>query len=317
MNATALVDLEPPPSDFQREFLEGLERSPKTVSPKFLYDARGSELFEQICELEAYYPTRTELSIMDEYAGEMAGAVGAGARVVEFGSGSGKKTRLLLEHLDATAAYLPIDISRSALRDCASRIRERFPDIPVIPVCGDYTSPLDLPDRHEATRTVAYFPGSTIGNFEPAHALAFLQRIRKMCAPDGGLLIGVDLDKPRDILERAYDDPEGVTAAFNLNLLRRANRELGADFDPEAFEHRAIFNEEASRIEMHLVSRRDQRVEIGDVAVGFEADEPIVTEHSYKYTPARFARYAEQAGFEVTKMWTDSKEMFSEWFLSA
>jgi dimethylhistidine N-methyltransferase len=312
-----LIDYAPEPADYRAALLEGLSGDDKSIPCKFLYDARGSELFEEICELDAYYPTRTELAIMQQYLRRMARWVGPRSRVVEFGSGSGLKTRLLLESLDSPVSYLPIDISRSALRGCAASIADDLPDLDIVPICADYTEPIALPEpAAEVRRTVAYFPGSTIGNFEPGEAVAFLSRIAEMVGPDGGLVIGADQVKSRDILERAYDDPEGVTAAFNLNLLRRANREAGADFELEAFAHQAVYNADRRRIETYLVSRRDQTVAVGDERIEFREGERIWTEHSYKYTPDSFRRMAEQAGFAVDQMWTDEREWFGVWALA-
>lgn len=312
------VDLMPETADFRRELLEGLARDQKQIHYKFLYDERGSELFEQICRLDAYYLTRTELAIMEASADEMAEAVGARARIVEFGSGSGVKTRLLLDALEAPGSYLPVDISASALRGCADRMREAFPDLEVIPVRADYTAPLDLPEAAGgAERTAAYFPGSTVGNFRPREVAAFLRRVAEMVGPGGGLLIGVDLDKEAETLESAYDDDEGVTATFTANLLRRANREADADFDLDAFEHEALYNEEEGRVEIAQVSLRSQIVEVGDEAFAFEPGERLAIEYSYKYTPERFRGLVDETPFRPERVWTDDRDRFSVWYLEA
>ena len=314
---TDIVDLGPEPEDFRTALLEGLSGGQKSIPCKFLYDERGSELFERICELDEYYPTRTELGIMDAHIAEMAEAIGPWARLVEFGAGSGVKTKLLLSALESPAVYSPIEISKSALRGCAETMRTAFPDLEIIPVCADYTEPMVLPDPEgDVEKTVAYFPGSTIGNFEPDAAVDFLGRIADLCGDGGGLLIGVDRFKSAEIIEPAYNDSEGVTRQFTSNLLRRANREAGADFDLDQFEHRAVFNEEAGRVEIYQVSQRDQTVHVGERRFDFEAGEGILTEHSYKYTPARFRGIAVAAGFEVAEVWTDADDWFSVWYLS-
>ncbi|MFB6374014.1 MAG: L-histidine N(alpha)-methyltransferase, partial [Bradymonadaceae bacterium] len=254
-----IIDLAPETEEFRDALLRGLSQEPKFVPCKFLYDERGSELFEQICELDEYYPTRTELAIMREHVDEMADRIGPEALIVELGAGSGKKTHLLLEALESPSAYLPIEISKAALRYCAETIGEAFPDLAIHPICADYTEPIDVPALSDPDeRTVAYFPGSTIGNFEPGDAAGFLSRIANMCGKGGGLLMGVDLYKSRGIIEPAYNDSEGVTAAFSKNLLRRANCEADADFDLDTFEHRALFDEDEGRIEISQVSQIPQ-----------------------------------------------------------
>ncbi len=300
---------------FRRDVLDGLQEQPKTLPCKYFYDARGSDLFEQITRLDAYYPTRTETAILEAYGDEMADLIGPDARIVEYGSGSSEKTLLLLEKLDAPAAYVPIDISDAALSAAADRTRQRFPDLVVAPVVADYTAPFVLPGT-PGRRTVVFFPGSTIGNFEPENAAAFLAGMARVAGAHGGLLIGVDLKKDRATLERAYDDDEGVTAAFNLNLLARINRELGGGFDLTGFAHEARWNEEEGRVEMHLVSLREQTVEVGGASVFFGEGETIHTENSYKYTPDGFAHLAAQAGFDRTHLWTDADERFSVQYLT-
>ncbi len=294
------------------EVLAGLSAQPKTLSPKFFYDERGSTLFDAITRLPEYYLTEAELAIMRRHVDEIASLVGPQASLIEFGSGTSTKTRILLENLDQLAAYVPVDISGEHLLAAAAKVAADFPHIEVLPVVADFTRPFELPTpRVMPLRNIVYFPGSTIGNFTPAAALGLLRVMHHEAAEDGALLIGVDLKKDKAILERAYNDAEGVTAEFNLNMLRRLNREFGADFDLEAFEHRAIYNEELGRIEMRLVSRRQQAVSIDGQTFDFAPGETIRTEYSHKYTPAEFGSMAASAGFEITKVWTDDRNLFS------
>ena len=306
-----LCDLSPERERFLSDVLEGLTRSAKTLPCKYFYDARGSALFDRICTLPEYYPTRTELAILRRHAGAMAAAIGPRCLLVEYGSGSSTKTRLLLDRLADPAAYVPVDISREHLLQSAAALAAHYPRLRVIPVCADFTRPFALPDVPDAARAVGYFPGSTIGNFAPADARKFLADVAEQCRPGGALLIGVDLTKPRSVLEPAYDDARGVTAEFNRNLLRRANRELGADFDLAAFDHRAFWNASLGRVEMHLVSRRDQVVRIAGQAIPFAKGESIHTENSHKYELAGFAALSAAAGFTVERVWTDDAELFS------
>jgi len=314
----ALLDDAPSNEEFRRDVLAGLRREPKTAPCKYLYDQRGSELFDRICEQPEYFNTRTETAIMERNVEDIDAALGARCAIIEYGSGSSIKTRILLDHLESPTAYVPIDISQEHLLASAEVIRERYPDLPVIPVCADYTRPFDLPDLPDATeRRVVYFPGSTIGNFDPTYAVQFLRGMRDVAGPDGLLLVGAALKTDPDRLIPAYDDSAGVTAAFNLNLLQHINRELGADFDLQQFEHRAVWNEHASRIEMHLVSRRDQDVRIGEETVHFEPGESIHTENSYKYDLERFRALAAEAGLVDLRVWTDPEGLFSVHLLSA
>jgi dimethylhistidine N-methyltransferase len=302
-------------TDDLAEIIEGLSRTQKTLSPKYFYDDRGSALFEAICELPEYYPTRTELGIMRAHAGDIAERVGPRASVIELGSGSSVKTRILLKHLDQPAAYVPVDISRDHLVAAAAELARDFPAIEVLPVAADFTHPFPLPSpRIPPLRNLVYFPGSTIGNFSAPAALELLCVMHQEAGDNGALLIGVDLKKDPAVLHRAYNDSAGVTAEFNLNMLRRINREFGADFDLDAFRHRAVWDEEYGRIEMRLVSDRAQTVRIGGREIGFEPDEFIVTEHSHKYSPRQFGAMAEQAGFRVVDAWTDPKRWFSVQF---
>lgn len=294
------------------EILEGLRREPKSLSPKFFYDDRGSKLFDRITKLPEYYLTAAELSIMERHAGEMAALAGPQASLIEFGSGSSTKTRILLEHLDELAAYVPVDISREHLVAAAASLAADFPHIEVLPVAADFTHPFELPTpKVMPLRNIVYFPGSTIGNFTPEAALDLLRVMHHEAAEDGALLIGVDLKKDVGVLERAYNDSAGVTAEFNLNMLRRLNREFGADFDLDRFEHRAVYNEASGRIEMHLVSSGKQTVSIGGETFRLDEGEAIRTEYSHKYTLEEFGAMAARAGFAVSKVWTDTERLFS------
>jgi dimethylhistidine N-methyltransferase len=307
-----LLDLEPANSDFGEQVIAGLSTSPRTLPSKFFYDARGSELFQQICALPEYYITRTEREILRVHGAEIARSIGANAELVGFGTGAGLKTRILLQKLDAPVAYVPVDISKQRLIDSAIALREIMPELEILPVCADYLQPLRLPTPSRRPDHVAvYFPGSTIGNLEPELARNFLHRIRALCGRGGGLIIGVDLQKPRAILEAAYNDSAGVTAEFNCNLLVRANRELGADFNLDCWHHRAVYNAEQGRIEMHLVSESDQTVRIGDRRFEFRDRETIISEYSYKHTRDGFAALAAPAGLRLAKTWTDPQQLFA------
>ncbi len=318
MAATIAVTNTDASDSFAIDVLDGLSRPQKQLPCKYLYDARGSELFEQICELDEYYPTRTELTIMEEHVGRMARCIGPRVRLVEMGAGSGRKTEVLLAALEQPAAYLPVDISASALEQCASRLRAAFEELEVLPVCDDYTARIDLP-RPETSfeATAAYFPGSTLGNFSRERARAFLGRLASLVGDGGGVLIGIDLVKDSDVLEFAYNDASGVTAAFNLNLLERINRELGAEIDVDNFRHHAVWNEARGRIEMHLVSQCDQTLAVGGELFHMSRDEFIVTEHSHKFTPDEFEELAAAAGLQPKQMWTDERGWFSVWYLEA
>jgi L-histidine Nalpha-methyltransferase len=300
---------------FRRDVLHGLRRPHKELPCKYFYDARGSRLFDAICRLEEYYPTRCEREVLRRHGEELADAIGPGVVVIEYGSGSSLKTRLLLERLRRPAAYVPVDISREHLMHAAERLRARFPGLPVRPVVADFTRPFRLPDL-PAGRRVVFFSGSTIGNFPPAEAVDLLAGIRRLCGPDGGLLIGVDLKKDVAVLERAYNDTRGVTAAFNLNLLERINRELGGNFDPARFRHVAFYDPSHGRIEMHLVSRDEQVVRVGGVAFPFRQGESIRTENSYKYSPDDFATLAGRVGLAVRAVWTDEGGLYSVQYLT-
>ena len=314
----SLLDLEPAAQDDEQEILAGLEKSPREISPKYFYDEAGSKLFDEICELPEYYPTRTELGIMRQNITEISQLIGPHASIIEFGSGSSLKTRLLLEDLEEPAAYVPVDISREHLEATAAQLAREFDDIEVLPICADFMQPFDLPSpRRMPERNVIYFPGSTIGNFSTSQATALLRVMRAQAKDNGALLIGVDLEKSKDILEPAYDDAAGVTAAFNLNLLTRLNREYGGNFDKDQFTHRAIYDEQHRRIEMRLVSQKEQVVMLAGKRFEIGEGEYIVTEHSHKYSIERFATMAAKAGFEQCACWTDPDKLFGVLFLQA
>lgn len=303
--------------DFKTEVIENLSREQKSLPCKFFYDKQGSTLFDRICELDEYYPTRTEIALLDRHGEEFAELSGPSCHLIEFGSGSSVKVRLLLDRLDEPAAYTAIDISRDHLIDAASALAEEFPEIEVEAVWADYTQPLRLErENGNAGRRLGFFPGSTIGNFAPDEAHAFLERSAETIGPGGSMLIGVDLKKDEDTLVAAYNDREGVTAAFNENLLARINRELEGDFDLSAFSHDAVYNRQHGRIEMHLVSGRDQTARVGDRSFDFRAGETIHTENSYKYSIEQFQGLCCEARFEPVKAWTDPDGMFSLHFLN-
>jgi L-histidine Nalpha-methyltransferase len=301
---------------FEADVLAGLSRVPKRLPSKYFYDARGSELFERICEQPEYYLTRVELGIMQACAGEMAEALGPRLRLVEFGSGAGLKTRLLLEALAAPVAYLPVEISPSALSRSVARLADAFPAIDLQPVCADFTAPLALPPpRDKPSRTAVYFPGSTLGNFDGEESRALLRAMRALVGADGAVLIGLDLKKDRAELEAAYNDAAGVTAAFTLNLLQRINRELDADFDIDRFRHRAVYNTLAGRIETSIVSKVEQEVRVAGRQVRFLAGESMAVEISCKYSDADVQRLAAQAGFRVVRRWSDHADRFGVFLL--
>jgi dimethylhistidine N-methyltransferase len=308
-----VLDLEPVKADFLAEVVAGLSSAPRTLPCKFFYDERGADLFQRICELPEYYITRTETELLRRYAPEISESVGANAALIGFGTGAGIKTRMLLEHLENPIAYIPVDISKQRLIDSAIELSRAMPALEILPVCADYLQELQLPKPLRKPDHVAvFFPGSTIGNLEPHVAADFLRRVCRLCGKSGGLIIGIDLQKSRQILEAAYNDSAGVTAEFNLNLLARANRELGADFDLERWKHRAVYDESEGRIEMHLVSDGSQTVHVGGREFRFTAAEKIVTEFSYKHTLEGFARLATSAGFrEASRVWTDPAKMFA------
>jgi L-histidine Nalpha-methyltransferase len=307
----AFHDLAPGEESFRDAILAGLGRVPKRIPCKFFYDARGSALFEEICRLPEYYPTRTEIAILDENSADIAAHMGPQCRLIEFGSGASQKVRILLQALDRAAAYVPVDISRDHLRDAATGLAEDFPTVPVIAVCADYTRPFRLPSLPGTGKRVGFFPGSTIGNFEPDAAVHFLANYAGILGPGGEMLIGVDLKKETDILEGAYNDRAGVTAAFNLNLLERVNRELDGNIDIDRFEHVAFYNNAEGRVEIYIRSLVDQVARIAGTRFRFAQDELIHTEYSYKYSVEEFRNLAARAGFRPVDTWTDRAELFS------
>jgi dimethylhistidine N-methyltransferase len=298
------------------EVVAGLRSRPRSIAPRFFYDDAGARLFERICEQPEYYLTRAELEILQEHAPEIARLAGPGCALLEYGSGAGTKVRLLLDALDRPASYTPIDISRRQLSQVARGIQRDYPDIGVHPVCADYTRQFEVPDLPTRARRLAFFPGSTIGNFHPVEATSFLRRVRRVVGPDGALIMGVDRVKHPAVLHAAYNDAAGITAEFNRNALVHLNRVLDADFDPDAFRHVAFFNPGASRIEMHLESERQQWVRIAGENIAFAAGERIWTESSYKYDRNRLDALAAGAGFEIDRLFTDAADRFWVAFLS-
>jgi dimethylhistidine N-methyltransferase len=316
MNGVSLHDLSPAQTASLQEVVRGLRSPQKELPCKLLYDERGSELFEQITALDEYYPTRAEQRIMRAAADEIAERIGPECLLIEYGSGSSTKTRTLLDHLARPAGYVPIDISREQLRESANALADAYPGLPVLPVCADYTATLELPDAlPESRRRVAYYPGSTIGNFVPGDARRFLRKIANVCGEGGGLLLGVDLKKDPLMLHRAYNDALGITAAFNMNILERLNREFRADFALDQFRHYAFYNPVFDRVEMHLISLSEQVVHVGKVEIRFGRGESIWTEASYKYNPKDFAELAASAGWQVEQVWTDDRGLFSVQYL--
>ncbi len=313
-NLTVLRAYAPDNDGIRREILDGLWKPEKSLPSKLFYDERGSELFEQISELREYYLTRTETAIFIDRIDEIAGRIGPRALLIEFGSGNSQKTRILLDHLPDLAAYVAIDISQEKLAQSAAIIAAAYPGLNVLSLWADYTRDLELP-AIGGTRKAAFFPGSSIGNFHPREAEAFLKRVARLVGAGGGLLIGVDLKKDARTLNLAYNDPKGVTAAFNLNMLAHINREFGAGFRLDRFRHQATYNEEQGRIEMYLVSLEGQTVTFGETEITFRRDERVLTEVSYKYTVEEFERLAVGGGFHVRDVWTDGDQLFSVQYL--
>ena len=303
-------------TDFARDLLAALATRPHAISPKYFYDAEGSRLFDRICELPEYYPTRTEIAILQRHAAEIAALAGPGVDIVEFGAGSLRKVRLLLQAFEAPARYLPIDISGDYLRDAAAILRREFKTLAVQPVVADYTQALALPPEAGGGRRIGFFPGSTLGNFTPDEALAFLKRAAGVLR-GGALLLGADLVKDPRLLHAAYNDAQGVTAAFNLNLLARANRELGANFELARFAHYAFYNPPLQRIEMHLVSREAQSVALCGQHFALAHGESLHTENSCKFTVEGLRALAARAGFRPGPVWTDPDRLFSVHWLHA
>jgi dimethylhistidine N-methyltransferase len=295
-----------------KEIMVGLRKPEKMISPKYFYDERGSQLFDDITHLPEYYPTEIEFGIMHDNVDELADLVGPQASLIEYGSGSSRKTRVLLEHLHELAVYVPVDISEDHLLASAEKIRVEFPSLEVLPVVADFTKPFALPNpKVMPLRNIVYFPGSTIGNFTNEAAQELLGVMYQEAGEDGAMLIGVDLQKDPAIIERAYNDRAGLTAEFNLNMLTHLNREFGFDFDVDAFSHSATYVQEEGRMVIELISNRDQVVSNGDELVEVSDGEAILTEYSHKYTLDGFAAMANEAGFEVRKVWTDAEQLFS------
>ena len=306
-----LADLRPTPDDILGDVLTGLAQGPKRLPSKYFYDRRGSALFERITRQPEYYLTRTESALLAASARQIAAAVGPHAHVVEYGSGSGRKTRLLLEALEDPVAYTPIEISHGALAATVRKVGRRFGALELLPVCADFTQPIALPrPAREADHALIFFPGSTLGNFDDNESVSLLRAMGRTMGSRGGALIGIDLQKARSIVEPAYNDARGVTACFTLNLLVRLNRELGSNFDPDGFSHRAIYDETAGRIETFLVSRRDQEVEVAGRGFRFAAGEAMQVEYSRKYTDAGFGALAVEAGLRVAHRWNDPDNWF-------
>jgi dimethylhistidine N-methyltransferase len=317
MNGVSQHDLSAGEKASIDEVLRGLRSPQKELPCKLFYDRVGSELFEQITLLDEYYPTRAELRILRSSAVDIAACVGPECLLIEYGSGSSTKTRHLLDYLERPSAYVPIDISRALLEQSAADLAGTYTWLPVLPMCADYTAAIDLPvELPPHARRVAYYPGSTIGNFVPEDARRFMKRIAETCGRNGGLLIGVDLKKDPLMLHRAYNDALGITAAFNMNILRRLNRELGANFVLDQFRHYAFYNPVFARVEMHLVSLSEQIVRLRNVDIHFDRGESIWTEASYKYTPTEFAALAAAAGWRAERFWTDDRGLFSVQYLT-
>ncbi|MDA0683921.1 MAG: L-histidine N(alpha)-methyltransferase [Bacteroidetes bacterium] len=338
MTAEPFLDLHPATETMLDDVLNGFETTPRALPSKYFYDAAGSLLFDQICELDEYYPTKTERWILETYVDEISAALGDNIVLIEYGSGSSIKTRLLLEHLNGLAAYVPIDISKKHLMMAARNLEGEFPTLPIFPVCADYLQDIDLnltgvlskgdghgassvPTDDGATRSkepshLIFFPGSTIGNFNPEQARDFLKRVHHLAGNNGHLLIGVDLVKDPKVLHDAYNDTQGVTAEFNRNILHHVNHQLGADINVDLFEHRAFWDESAERIEMQLVATDHQKVDINGSVFAFNAGDVIQTEYSHKYRIEGFRALAEDAGFTVDRVWTDPQNLFSVQLLS-
>ncbi len=306
-------DVAPPDAlavSLRRTALAGLRANVKTLPPALFYDAEGARLFEAICEQPEYYPTRTELGILDAHAQDLAKHAGAVVALIEYGSGAGVKVRYLLDALESAAAYVPVDVSHEQLADVARERAAQYPALHIAPVCADYTTPFVLPALPREARRVAFFPGSTIGNFHPTEASAFLHRVRHTVGSRGGMILGVDRRKDPQVLHDAYNDRAGITAQFNLNILARLNREFEGTFDLSRFRHVAYFNDAASRIEMHLESLDAQQVQVAGETISFAAGETIHTESSYKYDESRLTALADAGGFSVDALYTDPNNWF-------
>lgn len=303
-------DLKPARQDVRAEILAGLGARHKHIAPKYFYDERGSALFEAITELPEYYLTRTEMTVFERYRDEIGAVIGGDTCLVEYGSGSSQKIRKLLSSAQPRA-YMPVDISEDHLQHNARALHRDYPGLSVYPVCADFTEPFELPDVGDSWKRVGFFPGSSIGNFDPTDAVRFLANIARNLGPGSQLIIGIDLKKAKAILEAAYDDAQGVTAEFNLNVLNHLNDALGADFATTEFAHVALYNETLGCVQMFLRSRKAQRVKVGEVVVEFAQGETIHTENSYKYHIDEFRALAEDAGFTVSSTWTDVADWFA------
>jgi L-histidine Nalpha-methyltransferase len=314
-NNVIFEDQRPAPGDSRADLLAGLQRQQKQINPKYFYDARGSELFEQITQLQEYYPTRTEMAILTRYATEIAQCCGSDCVLIEPGSGSSEKVRLLLDSLQPTA-YVPLDISAEFLGESAQKLADDFPWLSIHAICADFSGQWQTRTRLPAGRRVIFYPGSTIGNLEPKEAEVFLSGLHPLIGADGGVLIGVDLHKSEQLLNAAYNDSEGVTAEFNLNILNSMNQLVDADFRRQDFSHRAFYNRELRRIEMHLVSKESQTVKVNGSAIEFYKGETLHTENSYKYSLEDFAALSDAAGFTLKKSWLDEEELFSVHYLT-
>jgi dimethylhistidine N-methyltransferase len=312
-----LYDLHPSQGDLRSQVLQGLQHTEKFLPAKLLYDKRGAELFDAICELEEYYLTRTEMQILQTYAAEIADFIRGGA-LVEFGSGSSQKIKILLDALSPLPTYVALDISKQHLVESCEKLVDEYPSLETIAICADYNQPFQFPNHPSLhnKHKITFFPGSTVGNLEPTEVIQFLKQTAQLIGAEGGLLIGVDLKKDKAILEPAYDDAQGVSAAFALNVLSHLNRVLQADFQLEQFHYQALYNKAAGRIEMYLVSLIDQQVQIGDSKITFAAGERLRTEHSYKYTVDEFHQLAITAGFYPKQVWLDPKQLFSIHYLA-
>ncbi len=299
------------------DVIAGLRRSQKMIPAKYLYDEQGSILFDQICDLEEYYPTLTEMGILRDNIDEIKDIVGPNCLLIEYGSGSGDKTRILLEHLITPAGYVPIEISKEALLASAKRLTAAYPHVCVLPVCADFMQPIKIPTSIKAAgQRLIFFPGSTIGNMAPEESTAFLMRCATVCGPGGGMLIGVDLKKDTAKLEAAYDDTEGVSAAFAMNVLDRFNRELDANFDSSKFCYHSVYNHEDGRIEMGIKSLADQVVGFGNSEIAFAQDEVMFTEFSHKFSLGQWQEKANRAGFDIVHVWTDPRQLFSVQYMT-
>ena len=313
-SAVKFHNLYPQGNDFHADVIKGLSERPRQIPPKYFYDKRGSELFDLICQQPEYYPTRTETSLLQYYAGEIAQHIGPDCIMVELGSGASEKARLLFDSLKPTG-YMGVDISEEFLLEATSQLARDYPWLEVHAICADFSTTLKIPDHYEQ-RHVAFYPGSSIGNFEPDQAVIFMEQVAEVVGRDGKFLIGVDLKKDEAVLNAAYNDAAGITAEFNLNLLERMKHELGAEFEPGAFAHQAFYNESDGRIEMHLVSTKNTRLVIDKKSFVFHLGDSIHTENSYKYSLDEFRDLAERAGFDVEQVWTDRKQYFSLQLLS-